>query len=296
MSKASPKNQKKLIVKTTSSGSRADSFVASQMPDFSRSSLKNLFREQYVSVNHKPVKASHRLKSQDVVTIATKALYLKPREINLPLIYEDDDVIVINKPSGILTHAKGAINTEPSIATFILSKITDSQLKGNRAGIVHRLDRATSGVIICAKNFQAQAFLQKQFSTRKVKKTYLAIVEGQITPPAAMIDIPIQRNPKKPQTFRAARSGKSAQTKYELKKVIARGPKSFSLLELKPITGRTHQLRVHLAHIGYPVAGDSVYGRGDGELMLHGASLELVLPSGQPKIFEAPSPAKFTNF
>jgi len=198
--------------------------------------------------------------------------------------------VVIDKPSGILTHAKGALNTEATVASFIKNKISDEQLGGNRAGIVHRLDRQTSGLIITAKNKAALNWLQKQFSNRKVKKTYLAIVEGRPKPEAAIIDAPIARNPKKPQTFIVSSSGKSAQSQYKVLKTFRIKNNSYSLLELKPKTGRTHQLRVHLAYIGHPVVGDPVYGQPRKRLLLHATKLELSLPNGTAKSFISPMP------
>src|SRR5262249_28394801 len=148
-----------------------------------------------------------------------RPLFKKPPKISLPIIYEDNDVIVIDKPAGILTHAKGALNTEATVASFIESKLAEDLPKNNRAGIVHRLDRATSGVIITAKHDKALKWLQKQFSTRKTKKLYLAIAEGELEPAEAIIDAPIARNPRKPQTFYVSPIGKPAQTEYKLLKV-----------------------------------------------------------------------------
>jgi 23S rRNA pseudouridine1911/1915/1917 synthase len=216
--------------------------------------------------------------------------------MDLPVIYEDDDVVVINKPAGILTHAKGCINTEATVATFLSSKITDKDLTGNRAGIVHRLDRVTSGVIIGAKNSKAQAWLQKQFSQRKTKKNYLAIVEGEPKELEVVIDVPIERNPSRPQTFRAGQGGKSAQTRYKVIKTVVKGNKSYSLLELTPVTGRTHQIRVHLKYIGHPIVGDWVYGHESDNMFLHAKSLEVTLPDKSRQIFSAPTPPAFKEF
>jgi RluA family pseudouridine synthase len=189
----------------------------------------------------------------------------------------------------VLTHALGKHGNEPSVASFLRHKV--SGIAGERAGIVHRLDRATSGVIIGAKNPRALSFLQKQFSQRKVKKTYTAVVEGQPQPSEAIIDMPIERNPKAPATFRTGQNGKPAVTHYQ---VLQTGAKH-SLLELKPETGRTHQLRVHLAKIGHPIVGDPLYGHGayGDRLFLHAQQLELTLPGGQRRTFTSPLPAIF---
>jgi 23S rRNA pseudouridine1911/1915/1917 synthase len=221
---------------------------------------------------------------------------MQPEEITLPVIYEDKNVAVINKPAGVLTHSKGSMNTEGTVATFIAPLIDSYELLGNRAGIVHRLDRATSGVIITAKNAAVMNYLQKQFSQRKTKKIYYAIVEGWPKPEAAVIDAPIERNPKKPQTFKVGLRGKTAQTGYKVLKKVEKNGQKYALLELKPVTGRTHQLRVHLAYIKHPVAGDAVYGRVSDKMYLNAHSLEITLPDGQRKIFQAPLPKIFGEF
>jgi 23S rRNA pseudouridine1911/1915/1917 synthase len=165
-------------------------------------------------------------------------------------------------------------------------------LSGNRAGIVHRLDRATSGVMICAKTETALKQLQKQFSERKTKKTYIAIIAGRLANPEAIIDMPIERNPKQPQTFRVGRQGKPAITQYKTLKVSD----NYSLVELKPTTGRTHQLRVHLKHLGHPIVGDNLYGGMPADrLYLHALSLEITLPNRQRVTLKAPLPNAFSR-
>lgn len=276
-------------------GQRADVFVAWKYPQFSRSSLDKLFDKGLVSVRKKPVKSSHKLKDRDVLVVDDDLLFAVPEPIELPILYEDDDILVIDKPAGVLTHSKGALNDESTIASFIRPKVS-KQIVGNRAGIVHRLDRATSGVIITAKTTTALARLQKQFSTRKTKKTYMAVVTGQISPKAAVIDAPIARNPKKPQTFTVSKDGKSSQTEYKVIKMFTKKGRLYSLLEIKPLTGRTHQIRVHLKYIGHPVIGDSVYGIGGNNMMLHASQLEITLPSKQRVVFESALPKYFSEF
>jgi 23S rRNA pseudouridine1911/1915/1917 synthase len=287
---------KKYRVTEKAAGQRADVFLAAKYPNLSRSSVEKLFEEKLVSKGSQTAKAGQRLKPGEELKLDDRLLLKEPAPIKLPVIYEDDDVIVIDKPEGVLTHSKGAINHEATVATFIkpkLQELTDN----NRAGIVHRLDRGTSGLIIAAKNPAAQAKLQKQFSQRTVKKTYLAIVEGNPAEQAAIIDIPIERNPRRPQVFRVGSGGKPAQTEYRVLKQITKDDKVYSLLELKPKTGRTHQLRVHLAHIGHPVVGDKLYGKTTlDHLYLHAASLELTLPNSQRRIFNASVPDYFTEF
>jgi 23S rRNA pseudouridine1911/1915/1917 synthase len=212
----------------------------------------------------------------------------------LPVIYDDDNVTVINKPAGVLTHSKGAVNEEFTVAEFIRPNTTDGS-EGNRPGIVHRLDRDTSGIIIVAKNAETKGMLQKQFQDRRAKKTYIAVVDGTPKHWEANIDLPIERNPKKPSTHRVGASGKSAFTAY---KVLSSNGK-YSVVELKPTSGRTHQLRVHLAHIGNPIVGDPLYGGSKsplGRLCLHAKSLEITIPKGDRRIFEAELPNDFQDF
>ncbi len=290
------KQSRKFKISPEQVGKRADIFIAEQLSGYTRASLKNLFDGGYVCVNKKPVKPAYRLKVGDKLTIDLSVLEAEPQMIDLPIIYEDGDVIVINKPAGVLTHSKGALNTEATVASFIKPLLTDKNLTGNRAGIVHRLDRATSGVIITAKNEKALKWLQKQFSSRKVKKTYLAIAEGVPDPDQAIIDAPIERNPKKPQTFRVGGGGRQAVTSYKLLKILNKSSSLYSLLELAPQTGRTHQLRVHLKYIGRPIVGDNVYGHGGENMYLYAKSLEITLPGGHRKLFEVPEPKIFSDF
>lgn len=275
-----------------SAGGRADIYITAKLPEFTRSSLKNLFNADHVMINGQSIRASHILHQGDILTLNTDLLFAEPEAIEIPIIYEDDDVIVMNKPAGLLTHSKGALNTEATVASFIKPKLTDKSLTGNRAGIAHRLDRVTSGVIIAAKNEKTLKWLQKQFSTRKVKKTYIAMAEGTPKPEEAIIDAPIERNPKKPQTFRVGSNGRPAITNYKVLKIL----KPYSLLELRPLTGRTHQLRVHLKYIGHSIVGDNVYGHGGENMYLHARSLEITLPGGRRHKFEVPEPKIFTDF
>lgn len=283
----------KVTVTSDDVGKRADIYVAEHLQKYTRSSLKVLFQSGKIKVNGKIIDVAYKLRENDKIEIDDSQLKASPKKIELPVIYEDEDVIVMNKPAGILTHSKGALNFEPSVASFIKSKLTDKSLTSNRAGIVHRLDRPTSGVIIAAKHAKAMTHLQKQFSTRNVKKSYLAIVEGEPEPKKAIIDAPIGRNPRKPQTFKVGSAGKPSQTEYRTLKKLELDGKSASLVEFKPKTGRTHQIRVHAAYIGHPLVGDFVYGHEAPKMYLHANSLELTLPNSQRKVFEVEPPADF---
>jgi len=278
-----------------SEGVRIDTFLADKYPQFSRSSLVALFTQRMVKVNGKITKPGWRLKPTDNVSVDDSLLKAGHAPLELPVIYEDGDVIVISKPSGALTHSKGALNQEATVASSLRDKVS-LELTGNRAGIVHRLDRGTSGVMIVAKTSNALAYLQKQFASRKTDKTYMAVVEGVPEPAEALIDAPIARNPRKPQAFQVDSLGKPAQTRYRLKKAFKKDEREYAVLELEPVTGRTHQIRVHLKHIGHPVVGDPAYGRGGDNLLLHAAKLVLVLPKGIKSEFKAPVPAHFKEF
>lgn len=282
------------VVSDTDAGVRADKFVASNYPEFTRSSLERLFDMGLVQINNHKAKASYKVKPEDKVVVDTALLSAEPPKIDLPIIYEDDDVVVIDKPAGVLTHSKGALNLEGTVASFIASKVKD--LSGNRAGIVHRLDRDTSGVIVTTKTSEGLSKLQKQFSTRKAKKEYIAIVEGIPKPKKAVIDAPIMRSLSKPNTFKVGEQGKPAQTEYQVTKIFKQKDRVYSLIDLKPKTGRTHQLRVHMAYIGHPIVGDRVYGTEANGLMLHAKSLELTLPSSERKVFESVIPERIKDF
>lgn len=268
-------------------GKRTDKLLAEQLPQFPRAALAKLFDKELVQLNDKVTKPGIKVRAGDRLKADLSPLDIKIPDIDLPVIYEDDNVLVINKPTGVISHARGRYFDEPSVASFVRQKT--GQI-GERSGIVHRLDRATSGVMICAKNQETLSFLQKQFSERKTKKTYLALIEGTMPTETGVIDMPIGRNPKKPQTFHATEAGKPALTRYSTLK----SQNGFSLLELKPETGRTHQLRVHLSELKHPIVGDVLYnGKLAERLMLHAASLEITIPGGDRMTFTAPIPGSF---
>lgn len=268
---------------------RLDLWLTERNSDFSRSTWQKHIKAGHISVNGEvQTSTKYDVSEQDDVAInVPEATDFSAH--TLPIIYEDDNVIVINKPLGVLTHSKGALNDEFTVADFF-RRFVNYNLDSNRPGIVHRLDRDTSGVMIGAKNEKTATLLQKQFADRKTKKTYVAIADGILPQSKARIDLPIGRNPSAPSTFRADIKGKSAQTDYE---VLATKHKQ-SLILLKPETGRTHQLRVHLAYIGAPIHGDKVYGKPADRMYLHAYRLEVTIPPGDRRVFEAPIPAAFT--
>lgn len=257
----------------------------------SRSLWQKYIKAGYVSVNSKVV-TTPKFEVDETDEIALNLPEKEQADVDLPILYEDDDVIVVNKPSGLLTHAKGGLSDEPTVAEIIRPK-TSFATDTDRPGIVHRLDRDTSGLLIIAKNPESAAHLQRQFAERTAKKTYIAITDSKPKLNAAKIDLPIGRNPSAPSTFRIDPNGKPAQTTYH----VLTENDTQSLVELKPTTGRTHQLRVHLAHLNAPILGDRVYGKSsDCRMMLHAQKLDITLPSGERKVFEAEIPDEFKRF
>jgi 23S rRNA pseudouridine1911/1915/1917 synthase len=276
------------LYREMSGKTRLDLLLAERYPDTSRSVWQKHIRAGHVAVNDKL--ATHP--RQEVGEGDRISLNLPDAtdftSDMLPILYLDDDIIVVNKPAGILTHSKGALNDEFTVAEFF-RRYTTVGLDTSRPGIVHRLDRDTSGVIIGARTAEAYTLLKRQFSERLAKKEYLAVVEGHPKLAKAVIDLPIERNPSAPGTFRVDSKGKSAITEYEVVKSWG----TYSLLKLHPQTGRTHQLRVHMRHIGTPILGDRVYGRAGKRLYLHAYRLEITTRPETRQTFIAPIPEEF---
>jgi 23S rRNA pseudouridine1911/1915/1917 synthase len=260
---------------------RLDILTAERFTDVSRSQIVKLIKQGKTIVDGKAILVGKTMVPVDAeIELVTGKVAAKLPEI--PILFENNNVLVIDKPAGVLSHAKNDEQADETLVDFLESrvneKLLETEFRTSRTGIVHRLDRGTSGVMILAKNAEAMTMLAKQFNERKAKKTYLAIVMGKPKLDAAMIDIPIARNIKKPTTFLAHNDGRSARTKY---KILATNGKS-SLLELKPQTGRTHQIRVHLAFIGAPIVGDFVYNKkyaDEPRPLLHAERLEITVPT-----------------
>ena len=263
---------------------RLDHLLMKKHPEYNRSTLQNFIKSGYVTVDDKTIKKPNYeiIKEENPKIILSVPEKKLKEDVKQFLIYEDDNVIVLNKPSGLLSMAKGEFTTEPTLEDYGL--------------LVHRLDRDTSGVVILAKNEAVRTMLRNQFQDRKAHKTYYAIVDGHPKLDEALINLPIARNLKHPTTFMVDANGKPAETYY---KVIKKNGK-YSLVELKPVTGRTHQLRVHLNYIGCPIVGDRVYNEKSkaDRLMLHAASLEITIPgetSNIRKTFSAELPKSFSE-
>jgi 23S rRNA pseudouridine1911/1915/1917 synthase len=282
------KGKEVYLFAVTSDKIRLDVLLSQRYTDYSRSTWQKYIKAGYVTVNEKIIDSP----KTDVLETDTISISLPDKidysDNELPIIYIDDNVIVINKPIGVLTHTKGAMNEEFTVADFF-RRYTTVGLETNRPGIVHRLDRDTSGVMIGARNEETAHLLQKQFADRKTKKTYLAVVDGHLKNPTAKIDLPISRNPSAPSTFRVDPKGRSAVTRYT---VLSENEKN-SLVRLEPVTGRTHQLRIHMLYLGTPIKGDRVYGKASERLYLHAQKLEITIPDGDRRTFEAPHPAAF---
>jgi 23S rRNA pseudouridine1911/1915/1917 synthase len=280
------------LFEVKSEKSRLDLELTRRYPEFTRSTIQKYIKAGLVKVNDEVVE-KNKLEVTELDDIAV----LPPTKTDfsdkeLPIIYIDDNVIVVNKPAGVLTHSKGAMNDEFTVADFF-RRYTTHALDTTRPGIIHRLDRDTSGIIVGARNDETALLLKKQFADRTTKKHYTAVVDGVPKLEEAMIDVPIGRNPSSPSMFRVDPSGKDALTKYE----VLNSDGKQTLVSLHPKTGRTHQLRVHMAYINTPIAGDRVYGsvKTAPRLMLHASRLELTIPTSSRKVFEAPLPKAFTD-
>jgi len=267
---------------------RLDAYIAEYWPEHSRSVWQKYIQAGYVTVNGVVETSTKKLLGEDDAVDFDIPSAPDFTGQAIPILYQDDNVVVINKPAGVLTHSKGAMNDEFTVAEFF-RPFTTYHSDTNRPGIIHRLDRDTSGVMIGVRNPETAALLQRQFADRKVKKTYIAEVVGHPKNYQAVIDLPIGRNPSAPSTFRVDAKGKHAETAYE---VIAETDKT-ALVKLRPHTGRTHQLRVHMQYLGTPIVGDRVYGKEADRLYLHAYQLEITIPSGDRRVFTAEIPEEF---
>lgn len=301
-------------------GKRLDQFLTAQMPETSRARIQQLVREGKIAVNGAAAKASLRLRGGEQIEVAGEIerapLRGIPEEIPLEIVYEDDDLAIVNKPAGMMVHA-GAGATEDArnrgtLVNALLHRFNALSGVGGetRPGIVHRLDRATSGLIVIAKNDVAHRRLATQFAKREVKKTYIALVHGWLKQDGGTISSSISRDLLRRTRMTTRRSGgREAITHYAVTKRIESHYGKFSLLELRIDTGRTHQIRVHLASLGHAVVGDTLYGA-PREIrahrlkaislprnFLHAAKLELKQPtSGQLLALQVPLPAELEAF
>lgn len=257
---------------------RLDLMLVNIYKSYNRSTLQKFIKAGFVKIDGEVVTKPNQKFPDGVKIELNVPEEQKNADVQPKVIYEDDDVLVLSKPHGLLSEAKGGYCPEKTLADF--------------GYIAHRLDRDTSGVVILAKSEDVQKFLKKQFQARTVHKTYYAVVVGRPKLDEAKIDLPLARNLKRPTTFRVDPNGKESETYYK----IIKTNDMYSLLELKPTTGRTHQLRVHMQYLGHPILGDPVYGKEAADrLYLHAGSLEITLPGGKRMTFESKLPKEFEN-
>jgi 23S rRNA pseudouridine1911/1915/1917 synthase len=274
--------EKKYCFVADKSGIRLDKFIGEKCLELSRTYAQKLIAQGYIRVNDRPAKASLKLNLGDRVNVLippTPPSPLVPEPIPLGIVYEDDDLLVVDKPAGLTVHpAPGHPNH--TLVNAILSHFPHLAEIGNslRPGIVHRLDKDTSGLMLVAKNRLAQANLISQFKARSIRKAYLVLVKGQLSPEQGKIEAPIGRDPRNRKRMAVVSRGREARTEYRVIKYVD----NYTLLEVTPETGRTHQIRVHLSAIGYPVVGDPIYGVRSPYLsrqFLHACYLGFKLPS-----------------
>lgn len=282
---------------------RLDKALPTLLPELSRSAAQRLIDAGHVRVNDVVRDASHAVAPGDVIDVEIPpAPSAVPQAEALPLtvLYEDDDVIAIDKPAGLVVHP-GAGNSGGTLVNALLHHAPDVADVGDegRPGIVHRLDKETSGVMLAAKTAAAHAALQEQFRLRQIRKTYLALCVGDVQPPRGVIDKPIARDPSHRQRMAIVPGGREAVTEFVVIERMRIDERPYSLVRAHPRTGRTHQIRVHLASIGFPIVGDLLYGAGRDPLskriaprhLLHASEIRFRLPStGDETALYAPLP------
>lgn len=277
-------------------GQRLDRALTLLLPDLSRSYLQSLIDDGYVTVSERTRKVSYRLHAgEPIIVLVPPPVPIEPiaEAIPLNIVYEDADVIVIDKPAGMVAHP-GPGHDRGTVVNAVLGHAPEVQINGSiRPGIVHRLDKDTSGLLIVAKNERAMAMLSAQFQERRAIKRYLALLDGEVDPDEGTIDVPIARDPRARQRMAAVRGGRAAVSHFRVLERFS----GYTLAEVRIETGRTHQIRVHCAFIDHAVTGDTVYGRqkrpADLPLerqFLHAASLALTLPDGTWHEFVSPLP------
>lgn len=279
-------------------GERIDSFLSGKT-DFTRTRIQQLIKDRNITVNGKPTKSSYKIEENDEIAIEVpevETTEIKPENIKIDIVYEDSDIAVINKQAGLVVHPAHG-HYSGTLVNALLYHIKDlSGINGEiRPGIVHRLDKDTSGLIVIAKNDKVHTALTEMFQEKKIRKTYLAILKGKLNKSEGKIVTQIGRDKndrKKMTVIDDAAKGKNAITNY---RVISQN-NLFTLVKVNIETGRTHQIRVHMRYLGYPILGDSVYGRKDNEKrqMLHAYKLEFIHPiTGHPMEFTGEIPKDF---
>ena len=289
-----PNQKLNKVLRVNQPASRLDKYLLPQFPDLSRARLQKLIEDGHIRVNEMVVKPGHPVKTGDIVGITLPQEEIStplPQSIPLEIVYEDKDIVVINKPAGLTVHPAPG-HRENTLVNAILARYPDmASFNGSeRPGIVHRLDKDTSGLMVIARNKKAQDDLINKFKHHEVNKGYITLVKGKLEPENGVIDAPIGRHPVHRQRMAVVEGGREAKTSYRVIKYIG----SYTLLEVILQTGRTHQIRVHLAAIGFPVVGDNIYGVKSPYLkrqFLHAYKLGFNLPgSGEYREFTAELP------
>ena len=290
------------FLEVESDGKRIDAYLSEKLEDMSRVTVQRLLSNGKILVNHKIVKSSYKVQEGDKIQIEEEIpveISLKAQNIPLEVIYEDKDIIVVNKPKGMVVHPANG-NPDGTLVNAIMAmcKGSLSGIGGEiRPGIVHRLDKDTSGIIVVAKNDKAHINLSEQIKEHRVKKTYIALVRGIVKENEATINMPIGRSEKDRKKMAVTKKGKEAITHF----IVLERYDKYTLLQVNIETGRTHQIRVHLSQIGYPIVGDEVYSNGKNEWnikgqCLHAKSLEFTHPiTGEKMYLEARLPEYFEN-
>lgn len=293
-----------IIAKKVEDSIRLDLYISNNCEDLSRVAVQRLLKEDKIKVNGKIEKPSYKINENDKIEIEieeAKQIKLEAQDIPIEVIYEDNDIIVVNKPKGLVVHPANG-NPDGTLVNAIMAICKDS-LSGIggeiRPGIVHRLDKDTSGLLIVAKNDKAHINMSEQIKNRQVNKTYIALVRGTITENEGTIDMPIGRSTKDRKKMAVTKNGKQAVTHFKVMGRYTKNDNSYTLLEVKIDTGRTHQIRVHMTEIGHPLIGDIVYSNGKNEFgvvgqCLHAYKLDFKHPTTQKQMkLEAPIPQYF---
>ncbi len=282
---------------------RLDKFLADRVPDLSRSALQKLIGSGQVTVDGEVAKPSHKVRQGEEIVLllpAEESAELLPEAIPLDIVYEDQALLVVNKPAGMVVHPAPG-HPGGTLVNAVLAHCPElAASDDDRPGIVHRLDRDTSGLILVAKSERSRRALQRQFKERQVHKAYLALLDGHLQPAWGRVEAPVGRDPHHRQRMTVLAGGREAATEYHVLEQFAhrvgQAAGDYTLIEAQPITGRTHQIRVHFASVGHPVVGDEVYGRRKTTLpvprqFLHARRLGFKHPStGHRLDLEAPLP------
>jgi 23S rRNA pseudouridine1911/1915/1917 synthase len=289
-----------LLAGDAEAGERLDRVIAARLPDLSRAYVQSLIEAGRVRVAGRARKASHRLRAGERVEVVVPpaAAALEAEPLPLAIVYEDADLLVVDKPAGLVVHPAPG-HERGTLVNAVLAHAPEVRVNGStRPGIVHRLDKDTSGLLVVAKHERALAALAAQFQERRTLKEYLALLDGAVEPDEGTIDAPLARDPRNRQRMAVLREGRPAVSHFTVRERFAR----HTLVAVRIESGRTHQIRVHCAFIGHPVAGDPLYGRGPDAApglplrrqFLHAARLGLTLPSGPWREFTSPLPPDLT--